>query len=156
MEGYKNLIKLVSYGFIEGFYHKPRIDLELLEKHSKGLIGLSACLAGPVAKTIREVSYEKAVEIALQYESILGKGNFYLELQDHGMREQGEVNQNLIRMSKETGIPLVVTNDVHYTFKEDNKAHEILLCIQTAILFKISRRNAGKISLRQRSYGKHL
>lgn len=131
MEGYKNLIKLVSYGFIEGFYHKPRIDLELLKKHSKGLIGLSACLAGPVAKTVREVSYEKAVEIALQYEDILEKGNFYLELQDHGIREQGEVNQHLIRMSKETGIPLVVTNDVHYTYKEDNKAHEILLCIQT-------------------------
>ncbi|NLK21265.1 MAG: DNA polymerase III subunit alpha [Epulopiscium sp.] len=132
MKGYKNLVKLVSHGFIEGFYHKPRIDLELLEKHSDGLIGLSACLAGPVAKTIREVSYEKAVEIALSYEEILGKGNFYLELQDHGMREQGEVNQNLFRMSKDTGIPLVATNDVHYTYKEDNKAHEILLCIQTA------------------------
>lgn len=132
MEGYRNLIKLVSYGFIEGFYHKPRIDLELLKKYSKGLIGLSACLAGPIAKTIVEVSYEKAVELALEYEEILGKGNFYLELQDHGMREQGEVNQNLVRMSKEIGIPLVVTNDIHYTYKEDNKAHEILLCIQTA------------------------
>lgn len=132
MEGYKNLIKLVSYGFIEGFYHKPRVDLELLEKHSKGLIGLSACLAGPVARAIREESYEKAVEVALQYERILGKGNFYLELQDHGLKEQGEVNQCLVRMSKETGIPLVATNDIHYIYKEDSKAHEILLCIQTA------------------------
>ncbi|WP_202813796.1 DNA polymerase III subunit alpha [Defluviitalea phaphyphila] len=131
MEGYKNLVKLVSYGFIEGFYHKPRIDLELLERYSKGLIGLSACLAGPVAKTIMEVSYEKAVEVALKYEKILGKNNFYLELQDHGIREQGEVNQYLIRMSQEIGIPLVVTNDIHYTYKEDAKAHEILLCIQT-------------------------
>jgi len=132
MEGYKNLIKLVSYGFIEGFYHKPRIDLELLKKYSKGLIALSACLAGPVAKTIREESYEKAKEIALEYEEILGKGNFYLELQDHGLKEQTHVNQNLIRMSKETGIPLVATNDIHYIYKDDNKAHEILLCIQTA------------------------
>ena len=122
MEGYKNLIKLVSYGFIEGFYHKPRIDLELLKKYSKGLIALSACLAGPVAKTIREESYEKAKEIALEYEEILGKGNFYLELQDHGLKEQTHVNQNLIRMSKETGIPLVATNDIHYIYKDDNKA----------------------------------
>ena len=130
-EGYENLIKLVSYGFIDGFYYKPRIDLDILKKYSKGLIGSSACLAGHVARSILRESYDKAKEVALIYEEILGKGNFFLELQDHGLREQKLVNQHLIKMSKETGIPLICTNDSHYIYKEDSKAHDILLCIQT-------------------------
>lgn len=130
-EGYENLIKLVSYGFIDGFYYKPRIDLELLKKHSKGIIALSACLAGPVAKNILNTSYEKAKEYALLYNEIFGQGNFYLEMQDHGIQQQQIVNQSLIRMSKETNIPLICTNDSHYIYEEDSKAHDILLCIQT-------------------------
>lgn len=130
-EGYQNLIKLVSYGFTEGFYYKPRIDIELLKKYNKGIIALSACLAGPVAKNILNTSYDKAKEYALLYNEIFGEGNFFLELQDHGITEQQTVNQQLIRMSSETGIPLVCTNDLHYINKEDSKAHDILLCIQT-------------------------
>lgn len=129
--GYKNLMKLVSKAFVEGFYYKPRIDLEILEKYSEGIIGTSACLGGQVQSAILNVSYDKAKEIALRYNEILGQGNFYLELQDHGYKEQKQVNQELIRLSKETGIPLIASNDVHYTFKEDSKAHDILLCIQT-------------------------
>ncbi len=129
--GYKNLIKLVSKGFTEGFYYKPRIDLELLEEYHEGIIALSACLAGPVAKTLLNVSYEKAKETALTYNKIFGKDNFYLELQDHGIPEQQTVNSGLIRISKETGIPLVCTNDLHYINKEDSEAHDILICIQT-------------------------
>ncbi len=129
--GYQNLIKLVSAGFLEGFYYKPRIDIELLQKYHDGLIALSACLGGPIAKNITHVSYEKAKEMALMYEEIFGHENFYLELQDHGVKEQKTVNEALIRMSYETNIPLVVTNDSHYTYKSDSKAHDILLCIQT-------------------------
>ncbi|QUH31962.1 DNA polymerase III subunit alpha [Vallitalea guaymasensis] len=129
--GYKNLMKLVSKAFVEGFYYKPRIDLEILEKYSEGIIGTSACLGGHVQSAILNVSYDKAKEVALRYNEILGEGNFYLELQDHGYKEQKQVNQELIRLSKETGIPLIASNDVHYTFKEDSKAHDILLCIQT-------------------------
>ncbi|MCQ4936796.1 DNA polymerase III subunit alpha [Anaerotignum propionicum] len=131
-EGYQNLIKLVSYGFIDGFYYKPRIDKELLRKHHKGLIASSACIAGEVARNILNVSYEKAKEAALEYLDIFGKGNYFLELQDHGMREQKQVNMALIRMSEETGIPLIATNDSHYIYKEDAEPHDILLCIQTA------------------------
>ncbi|AMJ41955.1 DNA polymerase III subunit alpha [Anaerotignum propionicum] len=131
-EGYQNLIKLVSYGFIDGFYYKPRIDKELLRKHHKGLIASSACLAGEVARNIINVSYEKAKEAALEYLDIFGEGNFFLELQDHGMREQKQVNMALVRMSEETGIPLIATNDSHYIYKEDAEPHDILLCIQTA------------------------
>ena len=130
-EGYQNLIKLVSYGFIEGFYYKPRIDIELLKKYHKGIIASSACLAGPVSRNILQVSYEKAKEVALEYDEIFGRGNFFLELQDHGMKEQKIVNHALIRMSKETGIPLICTNDSHYIRKEDSVPHDILLCIQT-------------------------
>ncbi len=129
--GYKNLMKLVSKGFTEGFYYKPRIDIELLKQYHEGLICLSACLAGEVPQSILNISYEKGKEIALMYDEIFGRGSYYLELQDHGYSEQKKVNQSLIRMSKETGIPLVATNDSHYTFKEDAKAHDILLCIQT-------------------------
>lgn len=131
-EGYQNLIKLVSHGFIDGFYYKPRIDKELLRKHHKGLIASSACLAGEVARNIINVSYEKAKEAALEYLDIFGEGNFFLELQDHGMREQKQVNMALVRMSEETGIPLIATNDSHYIYKEDAEPHDILLCIQTA------------------------
>lgn len=129
--GYKNLMKLVSKGFTEGFYYKPRIDVDLLKEYHEGLIGLSACLAGPVATSILNTSYEKAKEVALMYNEIFGVGNFYLELQDHGYKEQTQVNQELIRLSKETNIPLVATNDIHYTYKEDYEPHDILLCIQT-------------------------
>ena len=130
-EGYSNLIKLVSYGYIDGFYYKPRIDLDLLKKYSKGLIGSSACLAGAVPRTMLNVSYEAAKETALMYRDILGEGNFFLELQNHGIHEQAVVNKGLIKMSKETGIPLICTNDSHYIYKGDAAAHDILLCIQT-------------------------
>lgn len=130
-QGYENLIKMVSLGFIEGFYYKPRIDLELLRENHEGIIALSACLAGAVPRALIGSGYEKAKEVALEYAEIMGEGNFYLELQDHGIPEQAQVNQQLLRMSKETGLPLVATNDVHYTYKEDAAAHDILLCIQT-------------------------
>ncbi|MGP1411028.1 MAG: DNA polymerase III subunit alpha [Peptoanaerobacter stomatis] len=130
-EGYKNLIKLVSIGFVDGFYYKPRVDYELLEKYSKGIICLSACLAGDVQQQILAGNYEKAKEIALRLENIYGKGNFYLEMQDHNIAEQKRVNIYLRKLSMDTKIPLVVTNDVHYVDKKDYKSHEILLCIQT-------------------------
>ncbi|MDD3395322.1 MAG: DNA polymerase III subunit alpha, partial [Anaerotignum sp.] len=131
-EGYQNLIKLVSYGFIDGFYYKPRVDRELLRKHHKGIIASSACLAGEISRKILTASYEIAKEAALEYLDIFGEGNFFLELQDHGMREQKQVNMALVRMSEETGIPLIATNDSHYIYKEDAEPHDILLCIQTA------------------------
>ena len=130
-EGYKNLIKLVSIGFVDGFYYKPRVDYELLEKYSEGIICLSACLAGDVQQQILAGNYEKAKEIALRLENIYGKGNFYLEMQDHNIAEQKRVNIYLRKLSMDTKIPLVVTNDVHYVDKKDYKSHEILLCIQT-------------------------
>ena len=130
-EGYKNLIKMVSYGFTEGFYYKPRVDFELLEKYHEGIIASSACLAGQVARDIIGVSYEKAKETALRYDAVFGRGNFFLELQDHGIRDQKIVNEALIKMSKETGIPLICSNDSHYIYKEDAEAHDVLLCIQT-------------------------
>ena len=130
-EGYQNLIKLVSYGFIEGFYYKPRIDIELLKKYHKGIIASSACLAGPVARNILQVSYEKAKEVALEYDEIFGRGNFFLELQDHGLKDQQIVNHALMRLHNETGIPMICTNDSHYIYKEDSTPHDMLLCIQT-------------------------
>ncbi len=130
--GYQNLIKLVSLGFTEGFYYKPRVDLELLEKYNEGLIALSACLAGAVSRNLLNVSYEKASEQALIYKNIFDNGRFYLELQDHGMPEQTRVNRMLVQMGKELDIPLVCTNDIHYIYNSDATAHEILLCIQTA------------------------
>ncbi|MGI1691447.1 DNA polymerase III subunit alpha [Thermoanaerobacter uzonensis] len=131
MVGYKNLMKIVTVASIEGFYYKPRVDREFLKQHSEGLIALTACLAGEVPSYILRGEYEKAKEAALFYDSVFGRGNFYLELQDHGILEQQKVNKELIRLSKETGIPLVATNDVHYLEKKDAKAHEVLLCIQT-------------------------
>ncbi|BCN32507.1 DNA polymerase III subunit alpha [Anaeromicropila herbilytica] len=129
--GYQNLMKIVSMGFIEGFYYKPRVDYELLREHSEGIIALSACLGGEISSNLRRGFYEEGKKAALEYESIFGKGNFFLELQDHGIPEQKTVNQGLLRMSKETGIQLVATNDSHYTYESDSKAHDILLCIQT-------------------------
>ncbi len=134
--GYKNLIKLVSTAYIEGFYYKPRVDLEELEKHSEGIIALSACLGGDVQQSLLNGNYEKAKRIALKLNEIFGQDNFYLELQDHFLKEQKEVNLSLLELSKETGIPLVATNDVHYVNKEDTKVHDILLCIQTGKTFQ--------------------
>ncbi|MCL2571857.1 MAG: DNA polymerase III subunit alpha [Defluviitaleaceae bacterium] len=131
LEGYHNLVKLVSLGFTEGFYYRPRVDVELLRQYSSGLIALSGCLSGVVARVLQNSTYEAGVERALQYQEIFGKDNFYLEIQDYNMADQQAINQQLIRMSAETGIPLVATNDVHYINKEDSKAHEVLLCIQT-------------------------
>ena len=130
-QGYSNLMKIVSKGFIEGFYYKPRVDLSLLEKYHEGIIALSACLAGEVARFITRGMYEDAKKAALRYQDIFGKGNFFLELQDHGIPEQQNVNQQLLKMHRETGIELVATNDVHYTLAEDAQPHDVLLCLQT-------------------------
>ena len=129
--GYSNLMKIVSRGFTEGFYYKPRVDIEVLEQYHEGIIALSACLAGEVQKYLTRSMYEEAVHAAKRYENIFGKGNFFLEMQDHGIPEQKAVNAQLLRMSQETGIELVATNDVHYTFEKDADSHDILLCIQT-------------------------
>ena len=129
--GYHNLMKIVSRGFTEGYYYKPRVDLEVLEEFHEGIIALSACLAGEVQRYVARGLYEEGKEAALRYEHIFGKGNFFLELQDHGISEQQLVNQGLLRMNRETGIPLVATNDVHYTYADDVKPHDILLCLQT-------------------------
>ena len=129
--GYGNLMKIVSRGFVEGYYYKPRVDKALLEEYHEGLIALSACLAGEVARDITKGLYDAARDAALEYERIFGRGNFFLELQDHGLADQQRVNQALVRMSRETGIELVCTNDVHYTRADDAQAHDILLCIQT-------------------------
>ena len=129
--GYHNLIKIVSKGFTEGFYYKPRVDYELLKEYSEGIIALSACLAGEVAVMLRRNFYEEAKASALKLQEIFGVNNFFLELQDHGYPEQRSVNQGLLRLSEETNIPLVATNDIHYTYDTDETAHDILLCIQT-------------------------
>lgn len=130
-EGYANLMKIVSKGFIDGFYYKPRVDYEVLEQYHEGIIALSACLAGEVQKYLARGFYEEGKKAALKYQDIFGKGNYYLELQDHGIPEQKMVNSSLLRMSKELDIELVATNDVHYINAEDSVAHDILLCIQT-------------------------
>lgn len=130
-KGYSNLMKIVSKGFTEGFYYKPRVDYEVLKEYHEGIIALSACLAGVVASNLRRGFYEEAKKEALRLVEVFGKNNFFLELQDHGIAAQKTVNQGLLRMSEETGIPLVATNDVHYINADDEKAHDILLCIQT-------------------------
>ena len=130
-KGYSNLMKIVSKGFVEGFYYKPRVDYEVLQEYHEGIIALSACLAGEVQRYLARSMYEEAKKSALMYENIFGEGNFFLELQDHGIPEQRTVNTGLVRMSRETGIELVATNDIHYTFADDVDAHDILLCIQT-------------------------
>ena len=131
LEGYHNLIKLVSAGFLEGFYYKPRIDYDLLSKHSRGLIALSACLRGPVTEPVLEQKFDLARENAYRLRDIFGKGNFFLEIQDQGLDVEKGVNRDLVRLSKETGIPLVATNDCHYLHHSDAHAQEVLLCIQT-------------------------
>ncbi len=129
--GYANLMKIVSRGFTEGYYYKPRVDMEVLQTYHEGIIALSACLAGEVQRYIVKGLHEEAKKAALKYETCFGKGNFFLEMQDHGIPEQKLVNTELLKLSKETGIELVVTNDVHYTYKEDVDSHDILLCLQT-------------------------
>src|SRR5262249_19460607 len=130
-EGYQNLIKLVSAGFLEGFYYKPRIDYDLLAKHSRGLIALSACLRGAVTEAVVDEKYDQARENAYRLRDIFGKSNFFLEIQDQGLEIEQGVNRELLRLSRETGIPLVATNDCHYLHHEDAHAQEVLLCIQT-------------------------
>lgn len=129
--GYDNLMKIVSKGFLEGFYYKPRVDYEVLKEYHEGIIALSACLAGAVASRLRKGFYEEAVKEALVLQDIFGENNFFLELQDHGIPEQANVNQGIMKIHRETGIPLVATNDSHYIYAEDAEAHDILLCIQT-------------------------
>ena len=129
--GYSNLMKIVSKGFVEGYYYKPRVDREILEKYHEGLICTSACLAGEVQRNLARGLYEEAKKTALWYQDCFGKGNYFLELQDHGIPEQKRVNQQLMRLSQDTGIELVATNDVHYTKAEDAQPHDILLCLQT-------------------------
>ena len=130
-QGYANLMKIVSLGFVEGFYYRPRVDKELLRQYHEGIIALSACLAGEVPRYLTRGLYEEARQTALEYQEIFGKDNYFLELQDHGIPDQRLVNQQLLRMSEELHIPLVATNDVHYTYEDDVAAHDILLCIQT-------------------------
>ena len=130
-KGYQNLMKIVSKGFVDGYYYKPRVDMEVLETYHEGIIALSACLAGEVQRYLVRGMYEEAKEVAYKYEKCFGKGNFFLELQDHGIPEQKTVNAQLLRLSEETGIELVATNDVHYTYADDAEAHDILLCIQS-------------------------
>ena len=129
--GYANLMKIVSKGFVEGFYYRPRVDMELLEKYHEGIIALSACLAGELPRLLMRGLYTEARETANRYREIFGDGNYFLELQDHGLPDQKLVNQQLVRMGRELGIPLVATNDVHYTYEDDVESHDILLCIQT-------------------------
>ena len=130
--GYANLMKIVSKGFTEGYYYKPRVDMEVLNKYHEGIIALSACLAGEVQRYIQKGLIDEAEKAALKYEACFGKGNYFLELQDHGMPEQKMVNTALLKMSDKLCIPLVATNDVHYTYAQDAEPHDILLCIQTA------------------------
>lgn len=130
MTGYKNLIKIVSKSYVDGFYYKPRTDMEELKKHSQGLIALSACLAGDVPRAIMNGNYNKARKLALEYREIFGNGNYYLEIQDHGLPEQKQVNTEIVRLSRELNIPLVATNDVHYVDKDDARIQDILMCLQ--------------------------
>jgi DNA polymerase-3 subunit alpha len=131
IQGYKNLMKLVSLGFTEGFYYKPRIDMDILAKYSEGLIALSGCLAGRIPSLLLKGNFDEAKNIALQLNSIFGQDNFFIEVQDHGLLDQRRIINDLIRLSQETGIPLVATNDVHYIQKEDALAQDVLMCIQT-------------------------
>src|SRR5579863_8895227 len=130
-KGYQNLIKLVSTGYLDGFYYKPRVDHELLAKHSEGLIALSACLRGEVADALLSEKYDQAQKSAYRLRDIFGKQNFFLEVQDQGLEQDVRVNRDLVRLSKESGIPLVATNDCHYLTQADSHAQEVLMCIQT-------------------------
>ena len=139
-EGYQNLIKIVSEGYVNGFYYKPRVDKKILRKYNCGIICLSACLGGEVPRFLKEGQYLQAKKSALEYQDIFGEGNYFLELQDHGLMEEKRVNIELVRIHKETGIPLVATNDVHFTEKKDFKIHDVLLCIQTGATINQERR----------------
>src|SRR5579871_2798128 len=130
-DGYRNLIDLVSTAYLEGFYYKPRIDKDLLSRHSKGLIALSACLRGDINETLLADRYEEARKLAYEYSDLFGPKNFFLELQDHGLEPDGRVLPLIHRLSTDTGVPLVVTNDSHYLRADDARAHEVMLCIQT-------------------------
>jgi DNA polymerase-3 subunit alpha len=130
-DGYRNLMKIVSRGYLDGFYYKPRVDLSVLRKYSDGLICLSGCIAGEVQQHLISGRYERAREVAVEYRQIFGQGNYYLEIQDQGLDEQKRINPLLVKLSRETGIPLVATNDVHYVLEEDWEFHDVLLCIQT-------------------------
>ena len=146
-------MKIVSRGFTEGFYYKPRVDYEVLTEYHEGIIALSACLAGEVQRYLARGMYEMGMEAAKRYENIFGKGNFFLELQDHGISTQQYVNQQLVRMSEELNIELVATNDIHYTYAEDADAHDILLCIQTGKMVTDENRmryEAGSITASRR------
>ena len=139
-EGYQNLIKMVSLSFTEGFYSKPRVDKELLQKYHKGIIALSACLAGEIPKALLSGDYEAAKDTAEWYKSVFGQDNFFLELQNHNLPEQARINPYIKKLSRETGIKTVATNDVHYIMKDDAFMHKVLLCIQTGS--KIGESNA--------------
>ena len=130
-EGYRNLVKIVSEASLHGFYYKPRISKKFLAEHSKGLIGLSACLKGEVAEELVEGKYEKAREAAVTFNDIFGKGNFYLEIQDQGLPEEQRIQANLVKLEQELGIPLVATNDSHYLCEDDAHAQDVMVCIQT-------------------------
>jgi len=130
-KGYANLMKIVSDGFTEGYYYRPRVDMEILEKYHEGIIALSACLAGEIPRNIMRNMISEAKAAAVKYQNCFGKGNFYLELQDHGIPDQRRVNSVLVNFAKELDIPLVATNDVHYTYADDVRPHDILLCLQT-------------------------
>ncbi len=139
-EGYRNLIQLVSTGFLDGFYYKPRVDHDLLQQHSKGLIALSACLRGEVADALVSEKYDQAKTNAYRLQDIFGKGNFFLEVQDQGMEIETRINRDLVKLSRETGIPLVATNDCHYLTRSDAHAQEVLMCIQTGKTMSDSQR----------------
>ena len=139
-QGYRNLVKLVSAGYLEGFYRKPRIDKELLARHSQGLIALSACLRGEVAEALLAEQVDEARRIAYQFQDIFGKGNFFLEIQDQGLEQEKRINPLLVELSQQTGIPLVATNDCHYLRAEDARAHDVLLCIQTGRMVSDTKR----------------
>ena len=138
--GYKNLIKLVSKAWLEGFYYRPRVDRELLATYSQGLIALSSCLAGEIPSLLLEDRYQEAKETALWYRDIYGEGNYFLEIQNHGLAEQLQINPQIVKLSRETAIPLVATNDVHYIESHDAKVQDILLCIQTGKTLEDERR----------------
>ncbi|HPA61129.1 MAG TPA: PHP domain-containing protein, partial [Clostridia bacterium] len=140
MEGYRNLMKLSSAGFTEGFYYKPRIDLKMLETHANGLIAASACLSGELPKLLLEGRYEDAKAHALLMQRIMGRNNYFIELMDHAILEQKQVMPKLIALSEDTGIPLIVTNDCHYLRREDARAQEVLMCIQTGKTLEDSQR----------------
>ena len=138
--GYRNLVKLVTAGYLEGFYYRPRIDKALLKERSEGLIGLSACLGGEIPSLLLQNRYEDAKKVVVEYQGILGKENFFLELQDNGIPEQEQVNRELIRLSRDMSVPLVATNDCHYLDMGDHKSHDALLCIQTGKIMKDANR----------------